>query len=913
MIFGYNRHTEDIPLTALTEAVAEGRWEDARTALAALRTRMPGDQRYLPFMTLLAAIADGEQALSTGEPVKARIAFTNAVKIAPETYRLYNLLGNACLEEGDYPAAETAYREAVRLSPGYAAGHCNLAGVFLATNRFQEALAASRLAVTLKPDFAYAFGVLADACLATGDADAAIDALSSQARLEPDDPSPELRLAELLRALGRPDEAVTRYQRALARDPDQPSARLSLAALLGDRGDHHSALPLAQSVLAHYPDDPTANFVAGNLLQAAGRYAEAIRHFEAALAGHPDFAEAHCNLANSLYSCLRFEPAAAHCREALRLRPDFPEATVMLSNILLAQGAPREALAAIDRAIALRPDLPVALTNKGRILHYLGEYAEAVALHRQALAISPDYAVAYVNAGASLIELKRFHDAIEFGRRALVLEPGNVAAHIGLGNALAATGDLEGSIECCRHAIALKPDLAIAHNNLADTLLKLGRFVEAAAAFREAAYLQPDLFVAWSNYLFCLCFDESVSTTGYLDAARTAGAAMQKAARPLPVAPPDLGSQRPLRIGLVSGDFKAHPVGYFLESIVERIDTARIHLTAYSTQHVDVDTITARLRARMPDWLEVSSLNDAELADRIRRDRIDILVDLAGHTAHNRLPVFAWRPAPVQVSWLGFFASTGLPEIDWFLTDPISSPESARGHFTEQLWYLPHTRLCFTPPDTAAPLAVHPAPALTNGFITFGCFQRVGKINDAVIALWRRVLDQVPGSRLLLKGAGLHNEAARDVLRRRFASQGVSGDRLIIEAESARQDYLAAYHRVDMLLDTFPFPGGTTTCEALWMGVPTLTLSGDTLLKRQGASLLTAAGLADWVANSPDDFVRKAVTLATDIPALAALRRQLREQVAASPVMDADRFARHLEAAFTGMWGQYLATSGKPA
>jgi predicted O-linked N-acetylglucosamine transferase (SPINDLY family) len=298
-------------------------------------------------------------------------------------------------------------------------------------------------------------------------------------------------------------------------------------------------------------------------------------------------------------------------------------------------------------------------------------------------------------------------------------------------------------------------------------------------------------------------------------------------------------------------------------------------------------------------------LSDEQAAQNIQTDGIDILIDLSGHTAHNRLPMFAWKPAPVQVSWLGYFATTGVPTMDYLLADPWTLPASEESSFTEKIWRLPQTRLCFTPPRSD--IVVSPLPALSNGYVTFGCFNNLTKMNDAVVTLWAQILNAVPASRLFLKARQIKQASARQETIDRFAAHGIETSRLILEDYVPRENYLAAYHRVDMALDPFPYPGGTTTAEALWMGVPVLTLAGERFLSRQGVGLMMNAGLPEWVAADSSDYLARAVAHAGDLQKLAALRTGLRPQVLSSPIFDAPLFAGHFETALRGMWHAWCA------
>ncbi|HTH76388.1 MAG TPA: glycosyltransferase, partial [Trinickia sp.] len=326
---------------------------------------------------------------------------------------------------------------------------------------------------------------------------------------------------------------------------------------------------------------------------------------------------------------------------------------------------------------------------------------------------------------------------------------------------------------------------------------------------------------------------------------------------------------------------------------------------AYPTRRVE-DALTARIKPYFSAWTPLASMNDEQAAARIRDDRIDLLLDLSGHMNFNRLPLFAWRPAPVQASWLGYFASTGLPAMDYLLGDPHVLPPDAQPYYTERLRRLPDSYLCFTPP--AERVDVGPPPLATQGHVTFGCFNHLMKMNDGVVDVWARILHAVPRSRLFLKAKQLDDAPTRETTLARFAARGIDASRLILEGRSPRSEYFAAYNRIDIALSPFPYPGGTTSVEGLWMGVPVLCRRGDRFLSNICTSMLHSAGLADWIAQDNDDYVAKAVAFAADAPRLAALRSSLRATVLASPLCDAARYARNLEAAFEAMWRDGVTT-----
>lgn len=612
----------------------------------------------------------------------------------------------------------------------------------------------------------------------------------------------------------------------------------------------------------------------------------------------------HFAQASSLLTQGHLQAAVGHLERALALRPDYAEAHLTLGQTLWQQGKLPAAAASLEQGLTLMPHLAEAHNNLGLVYGRMGRGDAAIESFRKALTIKPDFAWGHCNLGNVLAEHGNLPAAIESYRNALALQPDHVDAWVNLGNTLNAQDDYDASIECYRRALSIRPGHALAWVNICAPLQAQGRLDEAIDSFRRALSLKPELAAAHSGLLFLLNIRPGYTPPQRLAEARRYGADVMSRVKPFQQwrCVPNTGAPGgPLRVGFVSADLRTHPVGFFIESILAHLDPDRIELVAYQALAREDET-TARLKPRFFAWTSIFDLSDEAAAQQIHRDGIHILIDLAGHTAHNRLPMFAWKPAPVQASWLGYFATTGVPTIDFLLADNVSVPESLRQQFTETIWYLPDTRFCFTPPASDTHLQPAPLPAARNGHITFGCFQNPVKLNDAVLALWARIFSALPDSRMLLLSRQMHYPAARERLRHRLNHLGISPERLIMVGHVPREDYLLAHGDVDIILDTFPYPGATTTCEALWMGVPTVTLAGDTMISRQGASLLTCAGLDDWIAVDTDDYVSRALTHAADIDRLARLRSTLRQTVLASPLFDAARFARNLEAALQGMW-----------
>ncbi len=637
----------------------------------------------------------------------------------------------------------------------------------------------------------------------------------------------------------------------------------------------------------------------GHILEAEGRIEEALLRYLEAIRLEPSSARAHLNHGNALLSKGDLEGALSAYRTAIKHKPDYAGAYYNIGNALLGNRQFDNAVKEYQRALEIKPDYADVHCSMGVALTELGRIDDAVASYARALEINPDLVEAHTNIGNALLSIGQVDEAIKSYHRALQINPDSAEAHNNLGLALEDLGQLESSADCYRRALEIKPDFAKAHNNLGLTLQGLGQFDGAVASYRQALKISPELTEAHSNLLFSLNYTASRTPSHFLEEVRQFGRIATERAVGRFSAWQCAPQPERLRVGLVSGDLLGHPVGFFLEGVLAHIDSARIELMAYST-HYKEDELTSRIRPYFSVWRSLFGKNDETAARLIHADGVHVLLDLSGHTRHNRLPMFAWKPAPVQASWLGYFATTGVAEMDYLLADEVGVPEALREQFTETIWQMPNTRLCFTPPKVDLPVA--PLPALSNGMITFGCFQNLSKVGNGVLEVWGNIFAALPDARLRLQCKQLGEPGQLEQMLKRLQDHGIDARRVVTHGVTDRKAYLAAHGDVDIVLDTFPYPGGTTTCEALWMGVPTLTLAGDSLLARQGASLLTAAGLEEWVASSKEDYIAKAVALASDKPRLITLRADLRQHVLASSLFDAQRFAKDFEDAVWGMW-----------
>jgi protein O-GlcNAc transferase len=620
------------------------------------------------------------------------------------------------------------------------------------------------------------------------------------------------------------------------------------------------------------------------------------------LSAAPDHVGSMHNLGLVLYQRGCVDEAIAVYRRALDAAPDFVEACNSLGIALERQRRFAEAEEAYRRALALKPDLANAHSNLGDALFGQSRLHEAEEAYRTALRLRPDWADGYIKLGLALMRQQRLSEAEVAYRHALRLAPDLAGAYVNLGNVLEVQGRAVEAEEVLRRALQLQPDYAGAYVNLGVALKTQGRPAEAIAAYRRALALEPTASTHM-NIFGCMHYVASFSAEDFYTEARRWNTLYAKplAARTL-AHDNDRVTARRLRIGYVSSDFHRHPVGFFVLPVFANHDKERFEIVAYA----DVrrrDELTERFAGYADYWHEVAGLDDEALAAMIRTDHIDVLVDLAGHTGENRLLVFARKPAPIQVSGGGNNDTTGLDAMDYLLSDRFHTPAGSERYFSETLIRLPNDYVCYGPPDYAP--AVASPPRQRQGHVTFGCFNNLAKINSEVIALWSRILKLLPQARLRLQTRELNDAGTRERYRSLFAAASVEPRRVDLAGQVSHKRLLANYGDIDIALDPFPYTGGLTTCEALWMGVPVITLTGNTFVGRHSTSHLSNVGLHELITSTPEDYLRVAVELAHDGPRLSALRQSLRARVGASPLCDALRYTRDLEAAYRQMWERW--------
>ena len=553
---------------------------------------------------------------------------------------------------------------------------------------------------------------------------------------------------------------------------------------------------------------------------------------------------------------------------------------------------------------SVRPDTWMNLAN---LQSAQMSYAGAVASFQRALKLRPKSAPTYVNLAIAQYKLGLFEQSAKSCRRAIEIEPHLFEAHLGLGNAFMELGQFAAALSCFENALQLNPNRSQVHSALALIFGQLGQYEDSISASRRSLRLSPNQVATYSYLLFSLSHVESDATTPesvFVEHQAFGNQFEAPFRKHWPTHQNDRNPERKLRIGFVSGDFYNHAVATFIEPVWAELDRNQVEIWAYYNFHQE-DFLTQRLRSLAQHWRNVTDLGDQALADCILADKIDILIDLSGHTNHHRLLVFARKPAPVQVSWIGYPNTTGLTAMDYYLTDRFLAPAGLLdARMTEKIARLPFG-ITFQPYEGAP--EVSPLPAVRTGIFTFGSFNRASKISDQSISLWSQVLRLVPNSRMLL--AGVSDEKSLDdvsyTLKARFALQGITANRLSFYPRTGMCAYLTQHQQVDLILDTFPYGGGTTTYHAMWMGVPVLTLTGRTLSSRCGAGLNGPVGLNGFICDSEQAFVAQAMKCSQNLPALADLRAGLRERVLTSPFGRPDMVARAVEHALRHMWRRW--------
>ena len=706
---------------------------------------------------------------------------------------------------------------------------------------------------------------------------------------------------------GRLDEAERIYQRIQKQAPDNPDVLHLLGYVAHQKGDSRRAVSLIRKSLERQPEGIEALNNLGLALCALGKLKEAEESFRKAMALSPDVADLHNNLGTVLQDQGKLDEAETSVRRALEINSGSAEAWSNLGGILRERKHYKQAAEACIKAVELNASLPGAHNNLGLVFMALGEWDKAEKHFNRAIGLKPDHAEAFNNLASLFSRSSRLEDAEACVRRALEFRPDYAAAYTKLGNILKRLGRLDEAEAAAHRAMELNPDYAEGYNSLGMILVVQGNGEEAAEAFRMAIACQSETIYAHTNLILTLHYLPGVTREGiYEEICRWSAeyeAPQAEFMRPHDNSP---DPERRLKIGYVSADMRQHPVGFFFLPVISNVDRKQFEVFCYANMARE-DDFTGRIRAHADHWRDISLMSDEEAAQTIRDDKIDILIELTGHAADHRLVMFARKPAPIQVLGGGHYCTSGLDAMDYILSDVTETPEGEDQWFSETVVRMPHGNVCYGPPDYAPD--VNSLPALENGYVTFGCCNNLAKINDRVMSLWADILKAIPDSRLSLRTNTLDDEATAQRVHDQFEGLGITPERVALAGEAPHEAFMAHYHEIDMALDPFPYSGGLTTCEALWMGVPVISMLGETFAGRHSASHLRNVGLDDWVAETAGEYLALAEKHGRDLEELAELRASLRERIATSPLCDGGRYTRDLEAVYRQMWRKWCDTA----
>ena len=701
---------------------------------------------------------------------------------------------------------------------------------------------------------------------------------------------------------GKNDIAANLINRAIQTRPEESVFYLNLGSVYKAQGLLDQAILSYKKALELNPDYAEAYNNMGNAVKAQGKLDEAIWNYKKALQLKPDYAEAYNSLGIVFFDQGKLDEAILYYKKALQLNPDFAMAYNNIGAVFKDQSRLEEAIWNYQKALHLNPGLVDACVNLGIVFYAQNRLGEAVSCFQKALELNPDYAKAYNNMGNAVKAQGKLDEAIWNYKKALELNPDYAEAYNNLGVAFYPQGKLDEAIWNLKKALELNPDYAEVYNNLGTSFKSQSRINKAISCYQKALQLKPDFVVAHSNFLYISHYHESIDPLQlFLYHKQWAKLHALPLSNTIQPHLNDRSPERLLRVGYVSPDFCMHPVACFIEPVLASHDHSVFEIFCYSDV-VCPDAVTDRLKGLTDCWRDIAGMSDDQVANLVRKDGIDILVDLAGHTAYNRMLMFARKPAPIQATYIGYVGTTGLPTMDYRITDGCADPQGETDHlYTEKLIRLPHSFLCYKPPDNCPETAK--LPALKTRQITFGSFNNLAKVTPEVIALWSAILSKVPGSRMLMKSKALADKNTRQRIREIFIKNGITAARINLTGFTPSfAEHLKLYNTVDIGLDTFPFNGTTTTCEAMWMGVPIIILAGKTHVSRVGVSLLSNIGLTDLIAESTETYLEKAVKLAGDLKRLEKIRTNLRDMMLHSVLTDARCFTSALEEAFRKIW-----------
>lgn len=740
--------------------------------------------------------------------------------------------------------------------------------------RLAEAEQMYRQVLATHPRHAGAVHLLGLVAFQNGKHDAAVDYLKQAIEIDALQAPFSADLGEIYRTLGKIPEAIAAFREALRLDTELAEIQHNL----------------------------------GTLLQAQGSTAEATACFREAIRIAPQHVGARNNLGIALQMAGKLPEAAGQFIEAVRLQPDYHDAQYNLGNVLLALGKTAEAATCLDVVVRSRPDWAPGHCALAAVHQARGQIEASVQCYRRALELDPKNPEVWLKLGTALWQLKRNREALECYQSAIEHDPSYVPAYLNLGIGYRLLVMPDQAIAAVRRALELEPESAKGYSVLACALQTQGDMDGAIAAFRRAVELNPGDVASHSDLIYTLNFHPLAGAASLLAEHRDWA---RRHAEPLTAIAAahdnDRASERRLRVGYVTSYFCLHGMQFFMEPVIAAHDHQQFEIFCYGNVRAP-DAVTSRFQSLADQWRSITGVPDAAAAQMVRQDKIDILVDLDGHIGGNRLLVFAHKPAPVQVTYMGYQNTTGMSAMDYRITDRHSDPPGMTdAYYTERLVRLPGSFFCFQRPERSP--EVNSLPALASGHVTFGSLNNIHKLRPEALRTWARILSAVPHSRLILLAytPGQLERNIKDLMAR----EGIAGERVRVVNRQDRYEFLELHHEIDISLDTFPFNGHTTVLDALWMGVPSIMLEGDRYASRYGGSALVTLGLEDLIARTTDQYIEIAATLAGDLERLAGLRRELRTRMQDSTLMDAAGFTRELESAYRQMWREWCAAPSR--
>lgn len=810
----------------------------------------------------------GKIFFDAGQLQEARHCYQQLLLLDADNAVAHHTLGDIQVAQGNVIEAESCYRRALELTPEAGLTLHSLGLILDQQNRFAEAEAAYRKALQTTPDDANTHYHLSLNLKSQSRWQESESSCRKALDIQPDFSEAHAHLAALLQQQGRMNEAEASCRKALQLNPALASAHFCLGMLAHQQGRLADAEAAYRQALALQAGHHGALDYLAVLLQGQGRYAETETAYLTAAANTPGDATPLCKLASMQMDFGKLQEAERNLRKAISIQPDYADAHGTMGILLMS----------------------------------VGQFPAAEASFQQVLKIRPDDAIVFDNLGVIAYQQKHFANAIIYFKRATELAPGMLNAHNNLASVYKRLGRLQEAADSYQYVLQTDASNPKSYDNLAMIYADQGQLDEAIALYRKAMQLAPDAAEIYSHLLFALNYHPELSSAAIY--AEYDGYD-QRFAQPLKQKWRAFSNQRDagkrLKIGYVSPDLFTHPVRHFLEPLLAHHDKREFEVHVYSYAQPEwEDAVTKRYQSYADHWVQTLTMSDDAMAERIRADGIDILIDLAGHTGNHRLQVFARKPAPVSASWLGFAYTTGIKAIDFMLMDSTCMPAGCEAFFAEQPWRLETPGYAFRPSENMG--SVNSLPALQNGYISFGSLSRAIRINDKVIAVWAGILHKVAGAKLIIDSVSFAESSMQESFIAKFEAHGIPRSRLDIGFHSPPWDTM---RKIDIGLDCFPHNSGTTLFESLYMGVPYVTLADRPSMGLLGSSILEGAGHPEWIARTEQEYIDKAVALASDMANLAQLRRGLREQTKASALMDETGFTRKVETAYRSMWNAW--------